>query len=52
MYWQQTLKNKVLRGNGTIRIVISIKLKEQPQSYKWKNYYGRKVWTVNASDVE
>jgi hypothetical protein len=21
-------------------------------SYKWKNYYGKKVWTVNATDVE
>ena len=21
-------------------------------SYKWKNYYGKKVWTVNAIDVE
>jgi hypothetical protein len=46
------LKDKVPRGNGTICRVIGIKLKEQPQSYKWKNYYARKVWTVNASDVE
>jgi hypothetical protein len=46
------LKDKVPRGNGTICRVIGIKLKEQPQSYRWKNYYGRKVWTVNASDVE
>jgi hypothetical protein len=46
------LKDKVPRGNGTICRVIAIKLKEQPQSYKWKNYYERKVWTVNASDVE
>jgi hypothetical protein len=46
------LKDKVPRGNGTICRVIGIKLKEKPQSYKWKNYYGRKVWTVNASDVE
>jgi hypothetical protein len=46
------LKDKVPRGNGTICRVIGIKLKEQPQSYEWKNYYGRKVWTVNASDVE
>jgi hypothetical protein len=46
------LKDKVPRGNGTICRVIGIILKEQPQSYKWKNYYGRKVWTVNASDVE
>ena len=32
--------------------MIGIKLKKEPQSYKWKNYYGRKMWTVNASDVE
>jgi hypothetical protein len=30
------LKDKVPRGNGTICRVIGIKLKEQPQSYKWK----------------
>jgi hypothetical protein len=46
------LKDKVPRGNGTICCVIGIKLKVEPQSYKWKNYYGRKVWTVNACDVE
>ncbi len=46
------LKDKVPRGKGTICRVIGIKLKEQPHSYKWKKYYGRKVWTVNASDVE
>ncbi len=44
--------DKAPRGNGTICRVIGIKLKEQPQSCKRKNYYGRKVWTVNASDVE
>ncbi len=37
------LKDNVSRGNGTICRVIGIKLKEQPQSYKWKSYYGRKV---------
>ncbi len=37
------LKDKVPRGNGTICRVIGIKLKEEPQSYKWKKYYGRKV---------
>ncbi len=46
------LNGKVPRGNGTIWRVIGIKLKEEPQSYKWKNYYGRKVGTVSASDVE
>jgi hypothetical protein len=46
------LKDKVTRGNGTICRVIGIKLKEEPQSNKWKNNFGRKVWTVKASDVE
>ncbi len=46
------LKDKVPRGNGTICRVIGIRLKEESQSYKWKNYYGRKEWTVNASEVE
>ena len=46
------LKDKIPRGNGTICKVISMKLKNDHQSYKWKNYYGKKVWTVNASDVE
>ncbi len=46
------LKDKVPRGNGTVCRVIGIKLKHDPQSYKWKNYYGKKVQTVNASDVE
>jgi hypothetical protein len=27
-----------------------VKLKHDPQSYKWKNYYGKKGQTVNASD--
>ncbi len=27
-------------------------MKENAQSYKWKSYYGKKVWSVNAEDVE
>ncbi len=27
-------------------------LKEIAQSYKWKNYNGKKVWTVDADDVK
>jgi hypothetical protein len=46
------LKDKVPRGNGTICRVLNIKLKQDAPSYKWKNYYGRKVWTVNATHVE
>ncbi len=29
-----------------------MQLKENAQSYKWKNYYGKKVSTVNTDDVE
>jgi hypothetical protein len=46
------LKDKVPRGNGTLCQVLDIKLKHNAPNYKCKNYYGRKVWTVNATDVE
>ncbi len=36
------LKDKVPRGNGTICKVIDIKLKEEPQSYKWKKLLWKK----------
>jgi hypothetical protein len=29
-----------------------VQLNKNAQSYKWKKYYGKKVWTVNAADVE
>jgi hypothetical protein len=45
------LTAKVPRGNGTLCRVIDVKLKDNAQSYKCKNYYGKKVWTVNAADV-
>jgi hypothetical protein len=32
--------------------VIGVKFKHNPQSYKWKNYFGKKVWTIHANDVE
>jgi hypothetical protein len=46
------LTAKVPRGNGTPCQVLGVKLKDDAQSYKCKNYYGKKVWTVNAADVE
>ncbi len=46
------LKDKVPRGNGTMCRVIGVKLKTNPITYKWKNHYRKKVWTVNASNVE
>ncbi len=46
------LRDKVPWGNGTLCRVLGVQLKENAQSYNWKNYYGTKVWTVNAADVE
>ena len=46
------LTDKVPWGNGTLCRVLGVKLKDNAQSYKCKNYYGKKVWTVNATDVE
>jgi hypothetical protein len=45
------LKDKVSRGNGTLCQVLDVKLKQNAPSYKCKIYYGRKVWTVDATDV-
>ncbi len=46
------LKDKVPRGNGTLYQVHDVKLNHNAPSCKFKNYYGRKMWTVNATDVE
>ena len=46
------LREKVPRGSGTLCRLVSMKLKENATSHKYKNYYNRKVWTVSASDVE
>ncbi len=46
------LKDKVPKGNGALCQVLDVKLKHNAPSYKCKNYYGRKVWTVIATDVE
>jgi hypothetical protein len=40
------------RGNGTVVKFISAKIKQNANSHKWKDYNGRKVWTVNAKEVE
>ncbi len=48
------LKDRVPRGNGngTLCRVLGVKLRENAPSHTVKNYYGKKVWTVNAKDVE
>ena len=39
-------------GNGTQGRLKKIKLKSNAKSLRWKNWDGRKVWTVCASEVE
>jgi hypothetical protein len=39
------------RANGTLCRLVSIKRKTN-NPLTWKNYNGRKVYTVNAKDVE
>lgn len=46
------LKERVPRGNGTLCRVSSLKLKDSGHQRQWRNYYGKKVWTVCAKDVE
>jgi hypothetical protein len=48
----QHLKYKVPRVNGTSCRVLDVTLKHNAPSYKCKNCYRRKVWTVNAKDVD
>ncbi len=40
------------RGNGTLCKFLRIKLKKDGQERKWKNWDGKKVWTVSVNDIE
>jgi hypothetical protein len=40
------------RGNGSGCKVVSVKMKKNGKERKWKNWEGRKVWTVSVEDVE
>jgi hypothetical protein len=46
------LRDNIPQGNGTLCQILGVQLKENAQSYKWKNYHGKKVRTVNSADVE
>ena len=46
------LKDKVPIGNGTLCRVVGMKLTEHAPSHRWKNWDGKKVWTVSAKHVE
>ena len=40
------------RGNGTLCKCLRVKLKQNGQERKWKNWDGKKVWTVSIDSVE
>jgi hypothetical protein len=46
------LTEEVPRGNGTLCRLVSLKLKNNATSHTCKKYYGKKVWTVCAKDVQ
>ena len=48
----ECLNQRVPRGNGTLCRLVSIKMKEHPSTRQWRNYHGKKVWWVCATDVE
>ena len=42
--------SKIIHQEETVQ--LSAKIKQHTNSHRWKDYNGRKVWTVNATDVE
>ena len=40
------------RGNGTLCKFLRVKLRKDGRERRWKNWDGRKVWTVSVDDVE
>ena len=40
------------RGNGTLCKCLGVKLKDNGRERRWKNWDGKKVWTVSIDNVE
>ena len=40
------------RGNGTLCKFLRVKLRMDGRERRWKNWDGKKVWTVSVDDVE
>ena len=40
------------RGNGTLCKCLRVKLRRNGDERRWKNWDGKKVWTVSIDDVE
>ncbi len=48
----EKMEEKPPRGNGTVVKLVSVKIKPGATSHVWREFYGRKVWTVNIRDVQ
>ena len=40
------------RGNGTLCKCLEVKLRKDGRERRWKNWDGKKVWTVSVDDVD
>ena len=40
------------RGNGTLCKLLRVKLRRNGEERRWKNWDGKKVWSVSVDDVE
>jgi hypothetical protein len=40
------------RGNGTLCKLLRVKLRRNGEERRWKNWDGKKVWSVSVADVE
>ena len=48
----EKMEEKPPRGNGTVCSLVSVKIKQGATTHRWREMYGRKVWSVNIKDVE
>ena len=40
------------RGNGTVCTHISVKIKQGATTHRWREMYGRNIWSINIRNVE
>jgi hypothetical protein len=48
----EKMEEKPPQGNGTVCSLVSVKIKQGATTHRWRELYGRKVWSVNIKDVE
>ena len=46
------MEEKPPQCNGTVCTLVSVKVKQGAASHIWREFYERKVWTVNIKDAK